>query len=42
MKGHISKTFSNCGIGNVYAMNKIFDKTGIKNFIMNEVKIHQI
>jgi len=38
MKGGISKAFSNNGIGNACTMNKIFDKTEIKNFIMNEVK----
>jgi len=42
MEGSISKTFSKCGVGNAYTMNKIFDKTAIKIFIMNEVKIHQI
>ena len=42
MKGSISRTLSNNGIGNAYTMNKIFDKKDIKIFIISEVKIHRI
>jgi hypothetical protein len=42
VKGSISATFSDNGIGNAYSMNKIIDKKEIKIVIMKEVKIHQI
>jgi hypothetical protein len=37
-QGSIPKTM----IGNVYTMNKVFDKKEIKIVIMNAVKIHRI